>query len=395
MDKKVILKTNREDPLLRRHPWLFSGAVEDVVGNPGPGDTVEIFSSKDEWLARGAYSPHSQIRVRVWTWDPDEQVDAELIFDRIRHSIERRKTIVSTGEFEAYREVHAESDLLPGLIVDRYANFRVVQILSAGAEQWRGVLQEALTYDRGCIGLYERSDVEVRELEGLQLRTGPLWGSKPPEELCIREGDLSYGVNLHAGHKTGFYLDQRDNRSGIRKWIQGGAVLDAFCYTGGFALNAQRAGAKHVLAIDSSADALLQADRNASINSIRSGSIEWRVADVFYELRALRDRKSSFDVIILDPPRFAPTSAHISRASRGYKDINLLGFKLLKPGGRLITFSCSGGISPELFQKIVADAALDAGVDAQIRAWMAQPSDHPVATAFPEGRYLKGLVCTV
>jgi 23S rRNA (cytosine1962-C5)-methyltransferase len=206
---------------------------------------------------------------------------------------------------------------------------------------------------------------------------------------------LSFVVDLQAGHKTGFYLDQRENRKAIRKWIQGGTVLDAFCYTGGFALNAQRAGAERVVAIDSSENALEQAARNLEINSIQPAAIEWRAADVFSELRALRDRDCSFDVIILDPPRFAPTTAHISRASRGYKDINLLAFKLLKPGGRLITYSCSGGIAPDLFQKIVADAALDAGVDAQIKTWMAQSPDHPVATSFPEGRYLKGLVCTI
>jgi 23S rRNA (cytosine1962-C5)-methyltransferase len=235
----------------------------------------------------------------------------------------------------------------------------------------------------------------VRELEGLSKRTGLLWGQDPPEELQIQEAGLRYSVDVKAGHKTGMYLDQRHNRLGIRKWIQSGSVLDAFCYTGGFSLNAIKAGAASVLAVDSSAAALENAARNAALNDDSTALIEWRCADVFAELRSMRDADRSFDVVILDPPRFAPTTAHVRKAARGYKDVNLFAFKLLKPGGRLITFSCSGGVSQELFQKIVADAALDAGVDAQIREWLAQAEDHPVATSFPEGRYLKGLVCTI
>lgn len=395
MEKTVTLKPNREEPLLRKHPWLFSGAIESVSGNPEPGETVEIVSSEGEWIARGAYSPQSQIRVRVWTWDPDEVVDDEFFNLRVSHSLQRREMERAAAGVQAYREVHAESDMLPGVVVDRYAGFRVIQILSAGAERWRQALRVGLTTPGDCEGLYERSDVDVRELEGLEPRTGMIWGSEPPERIRIREGDLEYHVQLQTGHKTGFYLDQRRNRAALRKWIRGGTVLDGFCYTGGFALNAHRAGASEILALDSSGEALSEAAGHAELNGIAAGAIEWRNADVFSELRRLRDERREFDVVILDPPRFAPTSAHVHKASRGYKDINLFAFKLLKPGGRLITFSCSGGVSPDLFQKIVADAALDAGVDAQIREWLAQSPDHPVATSFPEGRYLKGLVCTV
>jgi 23S rRNA (cytosine1962-C5)-methyltransferase len=395
MTKSIRLKRGREEPLLRRHPWVFSGAVDEVIGDPEPGETVEIFNHEGNWIARGSYSPHSQIRVRIWTWDPEETVDAELIARRIASAIERRSAIIPADEYSAYREVHAESDRLPGIVVDRYGGFRVVQILSAGAERWRDTLVEALSVPGDCLGVFERSDVDVRELEGLEKRCGHLWGVEPPEMVEIHEGDLKFKVDLREGHKTGFYLDQRQNRMAVREWIQGGSVLDAFCYTGAFALNAFRAGASDILAVDSSESALQLADHNRALNLIPDGSIDWRAADVFSELRLLRDKNRSFDVVILDPPRFAPTSAQVHRASRGYKDINLLAFKLLNPGGRLITFSCSGGVSPELFQKIVADAALDAGVHAQIRGWWAQSADHPVATSFPEGRYLKGLVCSV
>jgi 23S rRNA (cytosine1962-C5)-methyltransferase len=395
MDKTITLKPKREEPVLRRHPWLFSGAVASVNGDPEPGDTVEIFSSAGEWLARGSYSPHSQIRVRIWTWDPEEEVNDELIASRVQRAIDHRKDYADDPGIEAFREIHAESDMLPGVITDRYGHFRIIQILSAGAERWRKALTDALAADGGCLGLYERSDVDVRALEGLEERVGLIWGIEPPEFVEIHEHDLIYHVNLKEGHKTGFYLDQRENRLKVREWIRGGAVLDAFCYTGGFALNAERAGATDILAIDSSETTLEQAALNSTLNSVPPGKIEWRNADVFSELRLLRDVGRKFDVVILDPPRFAPTTSQVHRAARGYKDINLLGFRLLKPKGRLITFSCSGGVSPDLFQKIVADAALDAGVDAQIRAWLSQSRDHPVATSFPEGRYLKGLICTI
>jgi 23S rRNA (cytosine1962-C5)-methyltransferase len=333
--------------------------------------------------------------VRILTWDPDEEVNAELFASRVRRAIERRKDYADDPNIEAYREIHAESDLLPGVIADRYGHFRVIQILSTGAERWRQALADALVADGDCLGLYERSDVDVRALEGLEARAGPIWGTEPPKSVEIHEHDLTYHVNLKEGHKTGFYLDQRQNRLKIRAWIRRGYVLDAFCYTGGFALNAQRAGAAGTLAIDSSETALKQAVHNSTLNSIPPEDIEWRNADVFSELRSLRDAGRTFDVVILDPPRFAPTTSQVHRAARGYKDINLLGFRLLRPGGRLISFSCSGGVSPDLFQKIIADAALDAGVDAQIREWFSQAGDHPVATSFPEGRYLKGLICTI
>ena len=357
------------------------------------GDTVEVLDARGLWLARGAFSPNSQIRVRLWTWDRDEPVDDGFFARRLGRSIDRRRPLLVSGEADACREVHAESDGLPGVIVDRYASFRAVQLLSAGAERWRQAIVEALAARADVDGIYERSDVSVRELEGLPQRTGRLWGDEPPAATVIQEAGLRYQVDIRTGQKTGFYLDQREHRRLARQGMDGAEVLNAFAYTGGFTVAALQGGARSVLSIDSSAEALEMGRANVVLNGLSAEACQWTVADAFAELRRLRDRAARFDVILLDPPRFAATAAQADRAARGYKDINLLAFKLLRPGGRLFTFSCSGGISPELFEKIVAGAALDAQVQAAILRWLGQPSDHPVVLNFPEGRYLKGLIC--
>jgi 23S rRNA (cytosine1962-C5)-methyltransferase len=357
------------------------------------GDTVEVVDAGGRWLARGAYSPTSQIRVRLWTWDPDESVDEGFFARRLDQSIGRRRPLLDSGETDACREVHAESDGLPGLIVDRYAGHRALQFLSAGAERWRAAIVEALAARGESAGLYERSDVSVRELEGLPQRVGRLWGDEPPARVVIREGGARYCVDLRTGQKTGFYLDQREHRRLLCRDLDGAEVLNAFAYTGGFTVTALQGGARSVLSIDSSAGALEAARGNVDLNGLPAEACQWSVADAFTELRRLRDRAASYDVVVLDPPRFAATTSQADRAARGYKDINLLAFKLLRPGGRLYTFSCSGGISPERFEKIVAGAALDAQVQAAVLQWLGQPADHPVVLNFPEGRYLKGLVC--
>jgi 23S rRNA (cytosine1962-C5)-methyltransferase len=387
------LKPKRERSVLQRHPWLFSGAVADVTGDPGIGDTVDIVSATGEWLARGAFSPHSQIRCRIFTWVEDQAVDEAFLHQRLDRSIERRGSLNRPGELTAYREVHAESDSLPGVIVDRYDRFRVVQLLTAGAERWREAIIGCLAHRRDCDGIYERSDVDTRELEGLPARAGLAWGEMPPEDLAIVENGLRFRVDVVRGHKTGLYLDQRENRKLFRNLSAGGEVLNCFAYTGGFTLAALAGGAEKVVSIESSGAALQLARENVVLNGLPGERCEWLEGDVFVELRRMRDRGLAFDAIVLDPPRFAPTASQAHRAARGYKDINLLAFKLLRPGGLLFTFSCSGGIGPELFEKIVAGAALDAEVQASVVAWLAQPSDHPVALNFPEGRYLKGLVC--
>jgi 23S rRNA (cytosine1962-C5)-methyltransferase len=389
---KLILKPGREKSLKRRHPWIFSGAVGRVQGSLSAGDTVEVQSATGEFLAMAAYSPKSQIAARVWAWEKTG-IDDGFFGERIARAAHGRQALLDSGATDAVRLVHGESDGLPGIVADRYGDTVVMQLTSAGAERWREVIADALGTLPEIARVWERSDAEVRELEGLGPRTGPARGSIPAGKLVIHEHGLRFRVELEQGHKTGFYLDQRDNRLRLRALAKGHDVLDCFCYAGGFALNACAAGAKSVLAIDSAAPALETARANAALNA--PVQIEWREADVFAALRELRNEGRGFDAIVLDPPKFAPTAAHAARAARAYKDINLIAFKLLRPGGVLMTFSCSGGVNAELFQKIVAGAALDAGVDARIEAWLHAAADHPVALNFPEGEYLKGLLCRV
>ena len=391
----LILKKGREKALLRKHPWVFSGAVQSVSGEAEPGETVAIRDSQGQFLAWGAYSPQSQIRARVWGWDEAEEVNRAFFKRKLENALQLRKDWIDLEHTTAYRLVHAESDGLPGLIVDRYHDTLVVQVLSAGVERWRDEIVSLLGELVQPDAIYERSDVTVRELEGLPERTGLLLGELPPQPLTIQENGLLFKVELVTGQKTGFYLDQRDNRRFCREIARGKRVLNCFAFTGGFTAAALAGGAESVLSIDSSEDALELARENVALNDLPAEKCEWITGDVFQELRTLRDKTEQFDLIILDPPKFAPTAAHAQKAARGYKDINLLGFKLLRPGGLLMTFSCSGGIEAAFFQKIVADAALDAGVDAQIVRRLYQAADHPTLLAFPEGTYLKGLVCRI
>ncbi len=389
---RIVLKPGRESSLLRRHPWIFSGAIERLEGQPAPGQTVDVFSADGRFLARAAYSPHSQIRARVWTFQ-DEPIDADFFRRRIRAALARRTRLQIEAVTNAYRLIHAESDGLPGLIVDRYADLLVLQALTAGVEAWKQTLADLLVEETGLSCLYERSDAEVRTLEGLPSMKGPLRGPPPSQPLTIIEHGLHYQVDPLSGHKTGFYLDQRRNRARIRALARDREVLDAFCYTGGFTLNALAGGATSVLSVDSSAQALAWCRHHVESNPLPAERHAILEGDVFQVLRKFRDQGRQFDLILLDPPKFAPTAAQAGRAARAYKDLNLLAFKLLRPGGMLVTFSCSGGIDAALFQKIVADAALDAGADARIVEHLSQDADHPIALAFPEGAYLKGLVC--
>lgn len=391
----LFLKPGREKSLLRRHPWVFSGAIEKTDGAPQEGETVEVRSSRSDFLAWAAYSPQSQIRARVWSFRPEEQVDASLLRRRLERAVSLRTTLATADAGNAIRLVHGESDGLPGLIVDRYADTLVMQVLSTGIERWRETIADLLLEISPAERLYERSDADVRQLEGLTERVCPVRGSAPPERVKIREYGLDYWVGVIHGHKTGFYLDQRANRLKVRSLAGGRQVLDCFSYTGGFTVNALAGGAESVLTVDSSAEALAQAKENVELNNMPAERVEWLEGDVFQVLRKLRDQARRFDLIVLDPPKFAQTASQAERASRGYKDINLLAFKLLRPGGILVTFSCSGGVSEDLFQKIVAGAALDAGVHARIVERLHQGFDHPVALEFPEGAYLKGLVIRV
>jgi 23S rRNA (cytosine1962-C5)-methyltransferase len=388
--KKLILKAGREKSLKRRHPWIFSGAVAKVQGSPAPGETVGVWSATGEFLATAAYNADSQIAARVWAWE-DLQVDAAFFGERIGQAVAQRQALM--GETAAARLVHGESDGLPGIVADRYGDTVVMQLNSAGADRWRATIADALLAASGASRVWERSDADVRQLEGLPPVAGPLRGKREPTRIVIDEEGIQFAVDLEQGHKTGFYLDQRDNRQQLRALANGRDVLDGFCYSGGFALNAIKGGASSVLAVDSSAEALELARGNAELNKLPQP--EWMEGDIFQLLRKFRDSRRSFDLVVLDPPKFAPTAAHAAKAAGAYKDINLLAFKLLRPGGLLMTFSCSGGVSAELFQKIVAGAALDADADAQIVSRPGAASDHPVALNFPEGEYLKGLICRV
>jgi 23S rRNA (cytosine1962-C5)-methyltransferase len=389
----LILKPGREKSVHRRHPWIFSGAVQRVdETSAASGLTVDLLAFNGQFLARAAYSPISQIRARVWTFT-DEPIDADFFRKRIRQAIVKRQTLNITRDTNAYRLIHAESDGIPGLIVDRYDDVLVLQSLTAGSEFWKETLADILLEETGLQNIYERSDADVRELEGLSPCTGSLRGGIYDLRLKIEEYGLKFNVDIAHGHKTGFYLDQRDNRQRVGELAQGRDVLNCFCYTGGFTVHALAGGAKSVVSVDSSADALATGQKNVLLNGQQAEGMEWVEADVFHYLRKLRDQNRSFDMIILDPPKFAPTAAQAEKAARGYKDINLLAFKLLRPGGILVTFSCSGGINADLFQKIIASAALDAGVEATMIGHLSQGADHPVSLHFPEGMYLKGLIC--
>ena len=387
----VILKPSRDRSVAHRHPWIFAGAIDRITGDPQPGDTVVVTSAGGEAIALAAYSPSSQIRARVWTFDADRPIDAAFVRQRIEHAAAARAPMID-AKHDAVRLVHGESDGLPGIVADRYASVIVMQLTSAGAERWRDAVVAALASLAGVTCVYERSDAEVRTLEGLAPRTGVAHGALPAD-LAIVEDGIAYGVDPVAGQKTGFYLDQRDNRRVVRTLARDRRLLNVFCYTGGFTLAALAGGAAHATSVDSSGDAIAQARANVARNaSIDTRRAEWIEADAFADLRRMRNAGATFDLIVVDPPKFAPTAAHAARAARAYKDVNLLALKMLEPGGMLATFSCSGGVGADLFQKIVAGAAVDARADVQIVRKLGASADHPVALGFPEGEYLKGLL---
>ena len=395
--KTLRLKDGKERSLLRRHPWIFDSAI--ARGGADPGETVRIESYAGEFLAWASFSPASKIRARAWSFDPAQRIDASFLAASCARAVKARRRFDIPSD--AMRLVHGESDGLPGLIVDRYGDTLVAQFLSAGAERWKAVLADALLAETGLSKLYERSDTNSRALEGLQPASGWLRGTLgegaagTETEIAIHEHDWKFTVDIATGHKTGFYLDQRDSRRkfaahvrrlGLRR------VLNCYCYTGGFTVAALAGGAAHVTSIDSSAPALQRARDHVARNGFDAARTEFLDADVNACLRRFIDDGRSFDAIVLDPPKLSPTAAHAERAARAYKDINRLALKLLEPGGVLFTFSCSGGISADLFHKIVAGAGADAGVDGYITQRLGGAPDHPMTLEFPEGEYLKGLV---
>ena len=390
---ELILKLGKERSLYRRHPWIFEGSVARLNGRAKPGDTVDVLDADGRTLARAAWSPKSQIRARIWSFDSQTIIDDAFFKRRVADAVARRQAMPQLAGQEGMRLIHGESDGLPGVIADRYGDTICLQLTAAGPDKWRKAIVGALVKATGVARIYERSDSDVRGLEGLEPVTGWVHGEAPDAALSIDENGVRLGVDVVGGHKTGFYLDQRDNRLLTRDLAAGKAVLNCFCYTGGFSLQALAGGAASTLSIDSSGPALVGARANLAMNpQLDASRAEWLEADVFEALRVFRKEGRRFDLIVLDPPKFAPSAAHAERAARAYKDINLLGFRLLNPGGYLMTYSCSGGIGLELFQKIVAGAAVDAGRDARILRRLAAGPDHPIALHFPEGEYLKGLL---
>jgi 23S rRNA (cytosine1962-C5)-methyltransferase len=390
----VFLKNGREKSLRRRHPWVFSGAIARVDGSPGPGATVNVVTEGGVFLARGAYSPASQIRVRVWTFDQREGVDREFFRRRLARAVESRRRLGLLGDEHACRLVFAESDGLPGVIVDRYAQFLVCQFLSAGADLWRDTVADLLIELCSPRGVYERSESGARRKEGLASQRGVLRGVEPPNEIEVLSGRSRLLVDIVSGQKTGAYLDQQWNRERVASHAQGADVLDAFAYSGGFAIAALLQGASGATLVDSSMDALAIAEREAAANNVAQ-LCKFVVGNVFDELRTLLEAERQFDLVVLDPPKFVHSADQINTGSRGYKDINMLGLRLVRAGGVLATFSCSGHVEAALFQKIVAGAVLDTGRDAQILERLSQTADHPTAAEFPEGEYLKGLILRV
>lgn len=394
---EIVLKAGREKPVHNRHPWIFSGAIERVRGTPEPGDLVDVLNADGHFLAQAYFNPHSQIRARILTWNREEVIDEDFWRTRLAQAISRRAQLELEPETTAYRLVNAEADGLPGLVVDRYGDFLVLQALSQGIERRKQVLVAMLADLAQPVGIFERSDVAVRRKEGLSQVTGTRWGEAPPDELIIRENGFSFGVNLLKGHKTGFYLDQRENRRIVchRRFMAEKELLNVFAYTGAFAVNAAANAAGPITNIDSSIESLTQAERNVDLNVPDRQEDEYIAGDAFDVLRHFRDSGRRFDVVFLDPPKFAHSQRDLNRACRGYKDLNWLALILLRPDGLLATFSCSGRVSADLFQKIVFGAAIDAGRDVQIIHHLGQAPDHPILLSFPESSYLKGLLCRV
>jgi len=395
MNGTVVLKRKRTRPVQQRHPWVFSGAIERIEGEVADGDVVEVRDVGGNWLARGTLNRRSQIVVRLLTWQQDEPVDSAFWRCRLERAISARQSLASDPDTTAYRLVHAESDYLPGLVVDRYGEWVIVQFLTLGVERHRDEIVAALVGLLAPRGVYERSDVDVRAKEGLPERVDPLWGEEPPELVEVLENGHRFLVDVRQGHKTGFYLDQRENRARLPAYSDGGDVLDVFAFTGGFAVYAAGGRASSVTLVESSAPVLDLARRNLALNGSPPDSVECVEGDVFSVLRGYRAQDRRFDVVVVDPPKFAHSEREVKRAARAYKDVNLLAFRLLRPGGTLFTCSCSGSVSADLFQKIVFGAAVDAEQEAQIVGYLAQGADHPVALTFPQGAYLKGLICRV
>ncbi len=391
----IILKPGRDKTARQYHPWIFSGAIAKASKSITPGEIVRVLSNKDDFLAFGYYNSRSQIRVRLLEWDEHKSVNDAWWFQRLKDAISCREKLLGDDKTNACRLVYGESDFLPGLIVDKYAGHIVIQSLTAGIEKVKDLIVSNLVELLSPAGIYERSDSESRALEGLSIISGSLYGEAPPEYLEILENNLKFWVDIKSGQKTGFYLDQRDNRQAVSDFAKGCEVLDCFSYSGGFSVSALSGGAKSVVMVDSSAQSLKLAGENIKLNHFESSKVESHEGDVFKVLREFRASERKFDLIILDPPKFAPSKSDLKRALSGYKDINLLAMGLLRPGGILATYSCSGAVDSQTLQTVLFWASSDLARPVQILKPLSQGPDHPRLVSFPESEYLKGFICQV
>ena len=391
----VILKKGKEKAALQRHPWIFSGAIDKVKGAPENGEIVKVFAADKSFLAYGYYNSQSRVAVRLLEWDEETTVDKNWYQQKLKNAIASRAHVLNNEDTNTCRLVFSEADYLPGLIVDKYADFLSLQILSAGIENVKADIIDILRAELNPSGIFDKSDANARTHENLEVSQGLLWGETPPEFIEVKENGMRYHINIADGQKSGFYCDQRDNREILAAYTKDKEVLDCFCYSGGFTLNSLKHGAKHVTSVYSSALAIETLKHNLSLNGFTADQQTSIQSDVNKQLRAFKEEGRTFDVIILDPPKYAPSRSALDRAARAYKDLNRLGMLLLNPGGILATYSCSGAVDLETFKQITAWAALDAGKEVQVIKQFHQPEDHPVRISFPEGEYLKGLLVRV
>lgn len=391
----VKLKKGKEKAVRQMHPWVFSGAIEQIKGKPENGDIVIVNDNNNAFLAYGFFNDKSRVAVRLLEWNQDSEIDENWWRKKIRTAVKHRENL-NTEHTNTYRLIFSEADFLPGLIVDRYADFLSVQILTSGIERIKGIILDELQQLLNPKGIFDRSDASARAHEGMEASSGGiLWGAEPPEFVSVKENGILYQVNIAEGQKSGFYCDQRDNRKWVAEYAKGKKVLDCFSYSGGFSLNALGQGAAEVISVDSSALALETLKRNIEGNNFKKIPHKLIQSDVNKQLRAFREENAKFDIIILDPPKYAPSRSALTKASRAYKDLNRMAMLLLNEGGLLATFSCSGAVDISTFKQILAWAALDAGKEVQFIQQFSQAADHPVRSSFPEGEYLKGLLCRV